>query len=501
MSEVDLVVVGAGSSGLIATYTWLKFSPDSNVIIFESDTELGGAWSRNRVYPTLTTQTPVGMLEYSCFPMEQPEKTFYGLFSGEHSCEYLEAFALSMKFSGKSLKERVRFSSLVTKAQRREGMWEVHTVDGLQARCRKLIVATGATSIPHLPELLNQPQPVPVVHSRDLARNAEFLSSDEVQHVVVIGGSKSSFDAVYMLIQAGKSVSWIIRPGGHGPGLLAAPEGAGPFRNSNEILSLRLISKTSPCVFEPGDRWVRFFHRWRLGRWISNAIWSHVDSQWKGPAKYDRSQNMSKLKPDRSAFWGSDNVGVRNTVDLWDTVAKAKIYRDEVVRINEKSAVLSSGEMLDCDAVVACTGWDLSYPMFSKEDALALGLPMSVRDVPPENVEKWNSLAAESPVPVHCSQIQSLRAVAYLTNELKLPPVERRREEVASRIAWRRRRYLSDGHVIIFDQIPYQSMLVRDLGLKDSRKGGGWREILRPYYPKDYSGLMEEYLMSRSVKR
>jgi hypothetical protein len=42
-------------------------------------------------------------------------------------------------------------------------------------------------------------------------------------------------------------------------------------------------------------------------------------------------------------------------------------------------------------------------------------------------------------------------------------------------------------------------MLVRDLGLNDLRKGGGWRELLRPYYPKDYRGLINEWLDSRPI--
>lgn len=505
MEEFDLVVVGAGSSGLIATYTWLRINPESRAVILESDSELGGAWSRNRIYPTLVTQTPVGMLEYSCFPMPAPEKVFHGLYAGEHVCEYLEAFAQSTKFAERSLKERVRFSSPVTSVKKREKMWEIQTDNGTKIGCRKLIMATGVTSIPRLPSALRRSPPVPVIHSRDLARNAEFLCSSQVQDVVVIGGSKSAFDTVYMLIQAGKSVSWIIRPGGQGPGFLAAPEGDGPFQNSHEILSLRLISKMSPCIFEPDDWWLKFFHQWKVGRWLSNALWRSVDNMWKGAAKYDRNENMSKLKPDRMVFWASDNVGVRNAHDMWDIISGASVFRDEVVKVNEETAILSSGKTLKCDAVVACTGWDLSYSMIAKNDCLELGLPTPLEDVPSANVNVWEkrireadkkvverfpSLGSEplseeseptkwsnhlyrSVAPINdeersvaflgqvgttqsflVSEIQSLWAVAYLMNELELPPLEHMQEDVALRIAWRRRRYLADGHVLIYDQIP-----------------------------------------------
>lgn len=36
-------------------------------------------------------------------------------------------------------------------------------------------------------------------------------------------------------------------------------------------------------------------------------------------------------------------------------------------------------------------------------------------------------------------------------------------------------------------------MLLRDLGLNDMRKGGGWKELLVPYTSADYRGILEEW--------
>lgn len=36
-------------------------------------------------------------------------------------------------------------------------------------------------------------------------------------------------------------------------------------------------------------------------------------------------------------------------------------------------------------------------------------------------------------------------------------------------------------------------MLLRDIGVNHLRKGGGWREIVQPYYNRDYKGMLEEY--------
>jgi len=96
------------------------------------------------------------------------------------------------------------------------------------------------------------------------------------------------------------------------------------------------------------------------------------------------------------------------------------------------------------------------------------------------------------------AEIQSIWAAAYLTHQLPLPSQWEMEEDVALRIAWRRRRYLTDGNTLAFDQIPYTSMLVRDLGLNDQRKGG-WREFLQPYRPRDYRGILDEWKASRAA--
>ena len=504
MSDYDLVVVGAGPSGLIASHTWLTLHPQSKVILFEAGSTVGGAWSKDRVYPTMMTQTPVGMLEFSSYPMSPPKEMFYHLCSGDHVYQYLDQFSESTKFGGKTISDRIHFNSEVEQIYKSGDVWVVRTSSGVEACSGKLIMATGPTSIPSMPPFLREKTSVPVLHSKDLARNSEFLVSSAVQDVTVIGGSKSAFDAVYLLARAGKNVSWVIRRGGQGPGNLAMADGGGLFKNSHEIISLKLVAKTSPCIFEPENGWTRALHQWRIGRWLVKGIWTMVSAMWQASAKYQRDDNFAQLKPDRSAYWCSDNIGVQNTADLWDVVSRATVFRDEVVEIGDHSATLASGKKVACDAVVACTGWDVSYPMFTKEDTIELGLPVPAADMPLPIKKHWDGLIAtadesvikrfpalaetsirrkaeakvlpnrfyRSIAPIQdldrsiaflgqigatqsltIAEIQSLWAVAYLTDQLKVPSEQKTEEDVAQRIAWRRRRYLADGHTMIYDQI------------------------------------------------
>jgi hypothetical protein len=45
----------------------------------------------------------------------------------------------------------------------------------------------------------------------------------------------------------------------------------------------------------------------------------------------------------------------------------------------------------------------------------------------------------------------------------------------------------------VVDQVPYWDLLLHDLGLETRRKGG-WRELLEPYSHEDYAGLVDEWL-------
>ena len=180
-----------------------------------------------------------------------------------------------------------------------------------------------------------------------------------------------------MLSKANKRVHWVIRTQGQGPALLAAPDAPPPLSNSHETISLGIVSAMSPCIFEPMNKWTRFFHQSKAGIWITAFIWKTVNALWQGKAQYDRSENFKKLRPDRSAYWSSDNVGVSNSPKLWDQLAKTTIYRDDTNYLEGSEVILASSKKLKYDALIACTGWDTTYPMFSTSDALDLGLPLS----------------------------------------------------------------------------------------------------------------------------
>ncbi|KAK3343395.1 cofactor FMO1 FAD enzyme [Lasiosphaeria hispida] len=49
---------------------------------------------------------------------------------------------------------------------------------------------------------------------------------------------------------------------------------------------------------------------------------------------------------------------------------------------------------------------------------------------------------------------------------------------------------------LVFDQLPYWDVLLHDLGLETRRKGG-WRELVEAYGQEDYRGIVDEWIASR----
>lgn len=96
-------------------------------------------------------------------------------------------------------------------------------------------------------------------------------------------------------------------------------------------------------------------------------------------------------------------------------------------------------------------------------------------------------------------EIQCLWALAYMMGKLDIPEDP---DEVFQSTALLQRyaeHRSPHGHGksvpdLVVDQLPYWDVLLNDLGLETRRKGG-LRELFEPYTQKDYTGLVDEWLL------
>ena len=411
MEHVDLVIVGAGMvcpssfpllqkpkhsanactgwHGLVNAKTYLEVNPAANVIVLDGAHSIGGVWAEERLYPGLKTNNMLGTYEFSDFPMA--EKRF-GVKPGQHIPgrvvhDYLQQYA--EKFG---LLLRIRLHCKVQIAEWKEtGQWELTTLsDGVHGGAAnegrivtdKLILATGLTSDPFMPKLEGSGNfGAPLFHVKDFRNQA--ISKQDIKNVVVLGTSKSAWDACYTYANAGVQVHWIIRNSGTGPNWVA-PAYVTPFKLWLESLLLtRFFTWFSPCIWGDADGygWIRrLLHGTWLGRKLVSGFWFVLGDDVVTLMGYDKHPETKKLKPWNHPFWIASGLSINS----YDTEflalvreGKIKVHFGDISHLSERTVHLYEGPSLPADSLICSTGWVQRPPItFLPEGTDAdLGLP------------------------------------------------------------------------------------------------------------------------------
>ncbi|KAK1979456.1 hypothetical protein LZ30DRAFT_761813 [Colletotrichum cereale] len=558
--KVDVAIIGAGWYGLVAARTYLRLRPDINLLIIDSDTTVGGVWSKDRLYPNLVAQVKLGLFNYSDTPMpphggdkNDPRVT------GDMIHDYLQSYAETH-----DLLRRIRFNTFVVNAAQTAGGWRLELESsGHVIVAAKLMVATGVTSIPSMPELPQSGDSIPRVHSRDLGASFGALEDPAVRSVVVVGAAKSAYDAVYLLLKMGKEVTWVIRTEGAGPLAIL------PFKilgavNSIAFASTRLMTFLSPSILNAEGAMAWLFQRTKLGRWCVGQFWDCLDLVSQRHAGYGAGDHVQLLKPEierQSVFWAHSGLGVVTLPDFWPTLHsdRLSVVRDELAEAKDGAVLLKSGKAVETDYIVSCTGWGDHFGMFDEQHKSKIGLPhrsagdhgvvdwnshdaaadkeinlslpflaappklVYERRLSPDHQHKWRLYRRVVPVEmgdagdrslavmgqIHTvqtplvSEVQSLWSVLYLEGEIDLPDADVMAKEVSLWNAWTRKRYLGQGQKFpysLYDFLPYIDLLCKDLGLRSRRKSNWISELLSPYRPDDFAGFVDEYLAKRKLK-
>ena len=204
-----------GWYGLIAAYTYLKLAPKTRLLIVDDGDSIGGVWNSERIYPNLFAQVGHGLFEYSFYPMKKEGLTKDRYISGKTIHDYLLSFAQDY-----DLVRRTQLRTKVKDARKIGEKWilKLEGHGASQVSATKLIVATGVTSGPYIPDFPKDGFEKPIIHSGQIGPKIEYLTGPKVQRATVLGAAKSAYDTVFLLLKAGKEVDWIIREDGSGVG-------------------------------------------------------------------------------------------------------------------------------------------------------------------------------------------------------------------------------------------------------------------------------------------
>lgn len=547
-----LTVNCTGWFGLAAAKTRLDHHPNDSIVVLDAESTVGGVWAQRRLYAELRTNNLWTHYEYPDFPMD--EATF-GVGPGQHIPgavvhRYLTAYA--KKFGVFS---RIRFETKVeTIARGEDGGWVLETRKGDEVTkllAKKLVVATGLTSEPNMPEFKGQSEfGAPIVHSVDLAERTDLLKT--AGKVVVLGGAKSMWDVAYAFATAGVQVDVVVRESGKGPVWMAPPYVTPLKLTIENLVNTRVLTWMSPCIWgdEDGYGGIRsWLHGARIGRWIVDRFWDILQGDLVTLNGYDSHPDLKSMRPWNHAFYVGTALSIFNyPTSVLDMVRQEKIrtHVANVDSLSSRTVHLSSGESLEADALFCATGWkhrsnikwngiepaDLGLPYRSSEaeplaakadaaivsrfprlkqqpkvithDVGGLNHPYRLYRfmVPPSFIED-RSIAfaglAHSLITSTMAPMQALWISAYLDGKLdRLPESEDEiRWQTMLHTQYNKLRHPTGNAArhpdFVFDGIPYMDLLLGDLGVENHRQPGRVAELIRPYLPENYRTVGDEW--------
>ncbi|KAL9066454.1 MAG: hypothetical protein Q9157_007137, partial [Trypethelium eluteriae] len=261
-------------------------------------------------YEKFWNQSGQRMSGFSDVPFRLPPNalTYYDTFEARYVTLYLEEYIDSHLYNGTSLRDRIKFGCRVEKVERLSSGWSISMVEPSghtkqDIRASRLVVASGITSIPNMPNLPDQGvfKGLILHHKQFGSFSRSHLDNPKIKRIVVLGAGKSSADMVYECIKKGKDVNWIIRADAQGPGLFIPPQGGERYRNSIEHGATRLNACFGPSSFMPDSWLLKLFHGSDYGRGYLEEKIKATDQACRKVAAYqtraDAQKEFEELEP------------------------------------------------------------------------------------------------------------------------------------------------------------------------------------------------------------
>ncbi|MEX2627975.1 MAG: NAD(P)/FAD-dependent oxidoreductase, partial [Ilumatobacteraceae bacterium] len=147
-ADVDVVVVGAGFSGLYMLHELRRLGFTGRVI--EEAADVGGTWYWNR-YPGARCDIPTTDYAYSFDPELEHEWTWSEKYATQPEIlRYIQYVA-----DRYDLRRDITFETRIVSAEWDDGAsrWRVHTDGGETITCRHYVMASGCLSVPKQPDI------------------------------------------------------------------------------------------------------------------------------------------------------------------------------------------------------------------------------------------------------------------------------------------------------------------------------------------------------------
>ncbi len=340
----DVLIIGAGISGIGAAYRIQERNPQLNYTILERRSRIGGTWDLFR-YPGIRSDSDIFTLSFPWEPWRRPENVA----DGEYIREYLTTTAHKH-----GIDEHIRFDTYVKSAEwdSATDTWTVHTEQHGWAhtyRARFLFFGTGYYSYddPYRPEFPGIERfGGEVVHPQFWPEALDYSG----KRVVVIGSGATAISLIPALAEKAARVTMLQRSPTY---MMSMPRvdpmvdfirKVLPRRISHSLVRFRnaAIHILTYLMFRKAPQFGRKFIRSRAKAALPEGY--AVDVHFK-PKYNPWDQRMCLILDD----------------DLFNQIkqGRAEVVTDNIDHVDETGIVLTSGARVDADVIVTATGLQL----------------------------------------------------------------------------------------------------------------------------------------------
>ena len=346
VERVDVVVVGAGLSGIGAGYHLQTMSPDRSYVILEGRDGLGGTWDLFK-YPGVRSDSDMHTLGFSFKPWTEAKS----MADGPSILAYLKETVAQF-----GIDQHIRYGQLVSRAEwsSDDATWTVtstdkHTGASKTIECSFLFMCSGYYSYKkgHTPEFAGRERFTgTIVHPQEWPLNLDYAG----KRVVVIGSGATAVTIVPSMAENAAHVTMLQRSPTY---MVSRPDHDALANRMRKVLPEKIAYNIT-----------RFKNTWRQ-QLVYNKTRTDPDKvknlllggiQLELGADYDIAKHFT---PNYNP-WDQRLCLVPNG-DFFKAMreGKASVVTDHIASFTETGIQLASGEHLEADVIVTATGLEL----------------------------------------------------------------------------------------------------------------------------------------------
>jgi monooxygenase len=347
-THLDVLIVGAGISGISAAYHLQTRCPSKTYAILEGRESLGGTWDLFR-YPGVRSDSDMYTLGYSFRPWTSPKAIADGASILAYVRDTAEEYGIDRKIRYGHRVERARWST-------KEARWTIEareTASGktLTLTCNFLFMCAGYYDYEsgYTPELAGRDRfRGRIVHPQQWTSDIDY----EGKRVVVIGSGATAVTLVPELAKKAAHVTMLQRSPTY---ILSLPERdpiANWMRDHFPIEWAYAMTRwknvlIGMAVFTYSRRFPERAKKLIVGR-VRKFVGDHVDVSKHFTPSYNPWDQRLCLVPDG---------------DLFDAIrgGRASVVTDHIDTFTETGIKLRSGDELAADLVVTATGLKMKF--------------------------------------------------------------------------------------------------------------------------------------------